>query len=306
LSDPQYGIPQGAPPPQQPQYVLPQPSSGGGSGVKMAILFGAVVALIAANVYLFLQIDALKQDLAKSRESILEEVGRVKETSSVTAAAAKRTQDSLKEELEAARRQASMAVGQAKVDATKHADEIAARLAQQQKASEAALRGDIKTVEQAASTANTKIEGVSTEVSAVKSDLSTTKGELDKTIASLKSVSGDLGVQSGLIATNGKELQALKALGERNYFEFNLGKTKAPQKVGDIFLQLKKTDNKKDKYTVEITADDKRVEKKDKGVNEPVQFYTSKARQPYEIVVNEVKKDVIVGYLATPKVQTGR
>jgi hypothetical protein len=272
----------------------------------MAILFGAVVALIAANVYLFLQIDALKQDLAKSRESILEEVGRVKETSSVTAAAAKRTQDSLKEELEAARRQASMAVGQAKVDATKHADEIAARLAQQQKASEAALRGDIKTVEQAASTANTKIEGVSTEVSAVKSDLSTTKGELDKTIASLKSVSGDLGVQSGLIATNGKELSALKALGERNYFEFNLGKTKAPQKVGDIFLQLKKTDNKKNKYTVEITADDKRVEKKDKGVNEPVQFYTSKARQPYEIVVNEVKKDVIVGYLATPKVQTGR
>jgi hypothetical protein len=168
------------------------------------------------------------------------------------------------------------------------------------------LRGDIKTVEQAASTANTKIEGVSTEVSAVKSDLSSTKSELDKTIASLKSVSGDLGVQSGLIATNGKELQALKALGERNYFEFNLGKTKAPQKVGDIFLQLKKTDSKKNKYTVEITADDKRVEKKDKGVNEPVQFYTSKARQHYEIVVNEVKKDVIVGYLATPKVQTGR
>jgi len=272
----------------------------------MAILFGAVIALIAANVYLFLQIDSLKQELAKNRETLLQEVGRVRETSSVTQAAAQRNLDSLKDELETARRQASMAVGAAKVEAQKHADEVAARLAQQQRASEAQLKGDISKVEQSATAANTKIGEVSTEVSGVKTDLSSTKSELDKTIANLKSVSGDLGVQSGLIATNSKELSALKALGERNYFEFNLGKTKQPQKVGDIFMQLKKTDQKKNKYTVEIRADDKLTEKKDKGVNEPVQFYTSRARQPYELVVNEVKKDVIVGYLATPKVQTGR
>jgi hypothetical protein len=129
---------------------------------------------------------------------------------------------------------------------------------------------------------------------------------LDKTIASLKSVAGDLGVQSGLVATNSKELAALKALGERNFFDINMGKTKTPQRIGDIQLLLKKTDQKKNRYTVEITADDKTVEKKDKGVNEPVQFYTSKARQPYEIVINEVGKDKIVGYLATPKVQGGR
>lgn len=302
MSDPQYIPPQGG---QQPSYVLPPPS-GGGSGVKMAILFGAVVALIAANVYLFLQIDSLKAELAKNRETLLAEVGRVKETSSVTSAAAQRNMDTLKDELEAARRQASMAVGQAKVDAQKHAEDLAARLAQQQKAAEAQLKGQISQVEQTATAATTKIGEVSTEVGTVKTDLTNTKAELDKTIASLKSVSGDLGVQSGLIATNGKELAALKALGERNYFEFNLGKTKQPQRVGDVMLQLKKTDQKKNKYTLEITADDKRVEKKDKGVNEPVQFYTSKARQPYEIVVNEVKKDIIVGYLATPKVQTGR
>ncbi len=272
----------------------------------MAILFGAVVALIAANVYLFLQIDSLKAELAKNRETLLAEVGRVKETSSVTSAAAQRNLDTLKDELEAARRQASMAVGQAKVDAQKHAEDLAARLAQQQKAAEAQLKGQISQVEQTATAATTKIGEVSTEVGTVKTDLSSTKAELDKTIASLKSVSGDLGVQSGLIATNGKELAALKALGERNYFEFNLRKMKQPQRVGDIMLQLKKADQKRNRYTVDITADDKRVEKKDKGVNEPVQFYTSKARQPYELVVNEVKKDVIVGYLATPKVLTGR
>ncbi len=128
-----------------------------------------------------------------------------------------------------------------------------------------------------------------------------TDAELKKTINNLNSVKGDLGVQSGLIATNGNELAALRRLGERNYVEFKLGKTKTPQRVGDITLMLRKTDPKKNKYTVDVMADDKLTEKKDKNINEPVQFYTAKARQPYELVVNTVAKDQIAGYLATPK-----
>ena len=297
MSDPNYMPPQG----QQPTYVYPTQSSGG--GVKTAILFGAVIALVAANVYLFLQVDALKKEMVQNRELLMAEVSKAREASTVTSAAAQRNIDALKDELEAARRQVATATGQAKLEAQKHAEELAARLAQQQKAAEAQLRGQISQVEQSTTT---KIGEVSTEVGTVKTELSSTKSELEKTIAQLKSVAGDLGVQSGLIATNAKELAALKALGERNYYEFNLGKTKQPQKVGDVFIQLKRTDPKRNRYTIEILADDKKVEKKDKTVNEPVQFYTSKARQPYEIVVNEVRKDVIVGYLATPKVQASR
>jgi hypothetical protein len=85
-----------------------------------------------------------------------------------------------------------------------------------------------------------------------------------------------------------------------------MGKTKVPQRVGDITLKLKSVDTKKNKYTVEVMADDKLTEKKDKNVNEPIQFYSSKARQPYEIVVNQVQKDLIVGYLSTPKVEAAR
>ena len=88
--------------------------------------------------------------------------------------------------------------------------------------------------------------------------------------------------------------------------EFTVAKAKTPQRVGDISILLKKTDQKKNKYTLEVTADDQKVEKKDRGINEPVQFYTSKAKQPYEIVVNKVEKDTLVGYLATPKEQSGR
>lgn len=284
----------------QPGYTPPQHDS---SGMKFAILFGAVIALIAANIFLYLQIDGLKQQTAKMQESILNEVGRVRETESVTSAAAKKNIQDLQAELSEARRQANQAAGQAKVDATKRAEELAAKLAAQQQQQKQELQSQISKVDESATS---KIGAVSSDVSNVRTEVSANKVELDKTIATLRTAQGDLGVQSGLIATNAKELAALKALGDRNIFEFTLGKTKGPQRVGDIMLQLRKADPKKNLFTVDVTADDKVVPKKDKGVNEPVQFYTSKARQPYEIVVNSIKKDQIVGYLATPKVQGGR
>ena len=104
-------------------------------------------------------------------------------------------------------------------------------------------------------------------------------------------------------------MTALVARGDRNYFKFErLKKSKAPQKIGDIAVVLKKTEPGKNRYSLDVIADDKNpVEKKDKGVNEPLQFYVfSKSNQPYELVVNQVGKDEISGYLATPKVQTAR
>ena len=170
----------------------------------------------------------------------------------------------------------------------------------------AAMAVQITEVKQDAKATEAKIGEVNAEVGTVKTDVANTKGELEKTISDLKSVKGDLGMQSGLIATNRKEFDALVARGDRNYFEFNL-KTKTPVKVGDIALLLKKADNKKNRFTVEVTADDKKVEKKDKTINEPIQFLVAKGgRTPYEIIVNEVRKDAIVGYLSTPKVSVPR
>ena len=284
----------------QPGYTLP-PSQPDNSGLKTVIISGAVIviALIAANIYLYTQIDGLKQQLVKVQGSLSTEVSRVRETGDVSNAAAQKNIEDLQVRLNEANKAASQAAGQTKVDATKRAAALKLELAQQQQE----LQGQIAKVEE---TTTSKIGEVSTDVSNVRTEVATNKVEVDKTIAQLHSTQGDLGVQSGLIATNGKELAALKALNDRNYFEFSLGKTKTPQRVGDILLSLKKADAKRNRFTFEITADDKRVEKKDKSVNEPVQFYTSKARQPYEVVVNDVKQDHITGYLATPKIQTAR
>ena len=286
-----------------PSFATPTPS---GPGLKIPILFGICIALVAANVYLFLQLDQVRTDISKMRESILTEVSNLREASSVTTQTARRHMDSLREELEAARRQASMAAGQAKVDATKHAEELARRLEAEQKKASQQVVSQIGEVKESVVATNTKVGEVSTEVGSVKTEVASTKAELDKTIASLKSVQGDMGLQSGLIATNSKEIAALRALGERNIYEFKLGKTKAPQKVGDIALQLKRTDQKRNKYTIDLVADDKKVEKKDKTINEPLQFIVARSRSPYELVVNEIRKDEIVGYLSTPKVTASR
>lgn len=155
--------------------------------------------------------------------------------------------------------------------------------------------------------ASSRLTDITTQVGTVKTSVESNRSDLDRTIADLRRMTGDMGVMSGLIATNGRELQALRELGERDYFEFTLSKGKLLQKVADIQLLVKKMDPKKNRFTLEIVAEDKKVEKRDRNVNEPVQFYVvSKARQPYELVVNEVRKDQIVGYLAVPKMKMAR
>jgi chromosome segregation ATPase len=280
------------------------------SGLLTALVAGALIALVAANIYLYIQIDHLKTDVAKSQEKLLTEVSNLRDTSSVASPAHARRIEQLKQDLETAQSAARNAASQVKAEAQANVDRVARELAAEQKKGQAALRSDISNVKQAADQAvtatNAKVAEVSTDVGAVRSQATATQEELQKTIATLKSARGDLDVQSGLIATNAGELAALKRLGERNIFEFKLGKTKTPQRVGDVMLMLKKTDPKKNKFSVDVTADDKLTEKKDKNINEPLQFYTAKARQPYELVVNSVSKDLIVGYLATPKEQVAR
>ncbi|MGA2717829.1 MAG: hypothetical protein ABSF78_02590 [Candidatus Acidiferrales bacterium] len=147
----------------------------------------------------------------------------------------------------------------------------------------------------------TKFGQVTTEISTTKSDVAATKADLESTKSKLQSTVGDLGVQSGLIARNHDEVEELKRLGERDIFEFSLKKEKTPQHVGPIQVLLRKTDTKHYKYTVDVVADDKNIEKKDKTVGEPIQFYVRGARAPYEIVVFDLGKDQAKGYLSTPK-----
>jgi chromosome segregation ATPase len=272
---------------------------------------GAIIALVAANIYLYIQIDHLQTDLAKLDQSVKTGLTNLRDASSVNTAAQQRHLETLKEELEAARTslhdQARTMSAQAKAEATARAEQLARQIEAEQAKVQQQVSSEISDVKQSATVANSKIADVSTDVGNVKTQVSATQAELQKTIADLKSVTGDLGVQSGLVATNGKELAALRRLGERNYIDIKLGKTKQPQRFGDITLLLKNADVKKNRYSVQVMADDKLTLKENKNINEPVQFYTSKGgRLPYELVINTVGKNEIVGYLSTPKETIGR
>ena len=284
-------------------------SPGGGSSKHTPILYALVAILMGAVGFMFYQLNQQRTEIAQSRDQVLDELAKVRETSAVSTQTNSRRAEELKAELTAAQLRAGQLAGQAKVEAQQHADVLAASLqkVQQEQAQRVtAVSAEVSQVKDQAVATNTKIGEVTADVGNVKTDVAATRSELEKTIAQLKSTQGDLGMQSGLIATNGKELSALRALGERNYLEFKLAKNKTPQRVGDISVLLKKADPKANRYTIEVIADDKHVEKKDKTINEPVQFLLSKARQPYELVVNDIKKDMISGYLAAPKVQETR
>jgi len=139
--------------------------------------------------------------------------------------------------------------------------------------------------------ATTKIDGVTGQVQIVRTDLDATRDDLAKS-------KSELGT---LIAHNSTELAELRRKGERDYIEFDINKNKKSERVGDILVQLKKTDVKKQKFDVVINADDTNILKKDRTANEPVTFLVGRDRLRYEFVVNYVDKDRIRGYLSTPK-----
>jgi len=257
--------------------------------------------LLVSNIYFYWDHHQLQQRLRRIQNSVESDLQTLRENTASSAQTTAKTLEELRTQLDDERGRAMQAANQAARNARRHADDLATKIqTEHAKAQEqvASALGEVKEV------ASTRIAEVASHVNTVDTQVAQARSELDKTVAELRSVRGDLGVQSGLIATNAKELAALRELGERNYVEFNLAKTNKPQRVGAINVVLRKADPKRSRFTVDVIADDKKVEKKDRTINEPVQFYVSRARQPYELVVNEVQKDRIVGYLAVPKVET--
>jgi len=185
--------------------------------------------------------------------------------------------------------------------------ELAARSAelQRQQAEQRAAEQLIAEVQKQASTQISAVSGdvanVKTDLGGAKTDIASTKADLAATQAKLQSAIGDLGVQSGLIAHTRDDLEILKHKGDRNYYEFTLIKGAQPQAISTVSLQLKKTDPKKGKFTLNVTADDKTIEKRDRNVAEPIQFYTGRDHMLYELVVWSVDKKQATGYLSTPK-----
>lgn len=257
-----------------------QPRAGGTMKIVLPVIAGALLAAVLLFLY----------DMHGSIAKL--------ETAQATNASALKQMDERLEQQESNVRASTGALAE-KVGMTEQALRTrTAQLRREQKASEVRLKQDqdqqfdgVRTEQKAQ---KQQIEGVRGDVTATRGDLETTKAKLEKTI-------GDLGVQSGLIAHTRDDLEQLKRRGDRNYYEFTLAKGKRPIRVATVALQLKKTNPKRGKFTLDVTADDWTIEKKDRTLFEPMQFYSGRERQLYEVVVMSVGKNQVSGYLSTPK-----
>jgi len=278
------------------------------------ILGGALALSLGANLYQSSRTNQLNADIGSLRQ----EMSGLKTSMSQSQEAVKQNLATVQETLNATKDEVAKKVDQARYVANRSAAVVDAKWSKQQAERDKKLDTDLAQLRETAQQANEKLASsvtsangeigtVKTDVGGVKAEVASTRSELERTVSDLKRIRGDMGEMSGLIATNAKELNALRELGDRVYWDFSLPKNGTVQKVGDVQLMLKKLDPKRNRYTVEVVVDDKHIEKRDKTIDEPVQFYSgARSRQPLEVVVYEIGKDKVVGYLAAPKVQVAR
>lgn len=259
------------------------------TGLALGCIFAALLAAIGGLIWSYTlsqRLTRTEADLADSEHQNADLGAQLRETN----ARLKVTTDSL---------------GQSLGLTQKQLEEKAQQLLMRQQSDsrrleseQAAARKQIGAVSGDVASVKTDVGGVKTDVAQTRTDLQTAQTQIQTQLQSMK---GDLGLQSGLIATNHDELEILKHRGDRNYYEFTLNKGGKPQPVSSVSLELKKADTKHNRYTLNVLADDKKVEKKDRGINEPVQFYTGRNNQLYELVVNNITKNQVVGYISAPK-----
>jgi hypothetical protein len=261
----------------------------------------ALAAALGGWWYQSTQVAQVRQELAQTQQKVDQLHGQMQTSVTLAKTEVNETIAKLNEQVEKAQKEALSGSYRAQAVAKRQAGEVLTTLSAKNKELTEQLDQIKNNNDQKAALLDETLNGIKGDVGNVKTEVTSARTELSETIADLKRMNGDMGVMSGLIATNSTELAALRKLGERDYFEFTLPKTGGPRRVGDIQLALKKADVKRSRFTFEVMADDKRVEKKDKTINEPVQFYTSGARTPYEVVVNEIRKDQVIGYLSVPK-----
>jgi len=142
------------------------------------------------------------------------------------------------------------------------------------------------------------LKATSDDVKTVDTKVTKVSGDLDKTISDLNMARSELGT---LIARNHDEIDVLRRQGERDYVEFTIAGKNKPQKVGNVTVELKGVNEKRNRSNIVYVVEDKRYEEKNSNVNTPIFFYLSGTRQPEELVINKIGKNTITGYLSIPK-----
>jgi chromosome segregation ATPase len=266
--------------------VQPAPKRGGNAGLAIGIV--AIALLFAAAGYLI-------SDLRNRVRSLEGEAARQSAESKVIEEKVHLTNKSIEDGMQAL----GSKVGMTQEELAARTAELKSQQSQQERMA-AKLAAEQQATKRQVADVNSEVSGVKSELGGAQSDIASTRTDLASTNAKLETAMGDLNLHSGLIAKNHDDLEYLKHKGDRNYYEFTL-KKKERRPISTVSLELKKTDPKRSRFTLDVYSDDHTLEKKDRTLGEPMQFYTGRDRQLYEVVVFDMTKDEISGYLSTPK-----
>ncbi len=273
-----------APEPKQ----IPAEPDGTGHTQKFIALYVILAFLAVGEVYMLAQITSSRRALQSEVEKVRQEMSTQFNERLVAVKEAHAHQlQGLEEELD----QASKRLGSTGRE-LRHARTMVTSLQADQKRQAEELRHEI-----ALKADQQQLGAISQDVNATRTDLDSTKQTLNDAIEKMGMTRSEFGT---LIARNHDEIEALRKLGDRDYFEFVLDR-KVPKHIAGVGLVLKKSNVKRNRFNLTLLADDLEIEKKDRTVNEPLYFYVGGSKRVYELVVNKVESGRVKGYLSTPK-----
>jgi chromosome segregation ATPase len=280
----------------RPSEPAPVYGAGRNSLIPQWVTLTVLFALLAAVIYLLYDNYQFQKKYTADLGKISDQIKALESRDKIGEAHISSLKGELSQAFGTARQEIKKSAQQIQAENLKSKAELNSALATKADASHVeAIKQD---AESKIGQVSSEVGGVKTEVGTVKTDLASTKHDLEGTQRQLLDVRETL---TAAVAKNASELSELRRKGERDYFEFEIPKKNLLTKVEDIRLLLTKTDAKKGKYSVQIVVDDNKLEKRDRTVNEPVQFLVGRNRLRYELVVNWVQKDKVGGYLSIPK-----
>jgi len=277
--------------PEQQDLPIETYESSGQTG-KFVVIFVILAALAAGEIITLSKMNTLNSTLQNQMAQNRKEMSALLQerlSSSIDGIQNSNAQqlEAMKTEVDAATHRIGSTTAQLQKTKT-----MLGKLEQQQQTEAEQLKAEISQKADAQ-----QLGALSDDVSSTRTDLDTTKKTVDTLQSDLGMARSELGT---LIARNHDDIETLRKLGERDYFEFTLHR-KQPQKIANVGLDLTKTNVKHHRYNLALTLDDVQVERKDRAVNEPIFFYVRGSNKPYEVVVNGVQSNAVKGYVSIPK-----
>ena len=284
----------------KPNFDIPSSSS---PARKTAGFVMFLIALLMGNFYLYSKIKRSEVDAYTLQQKLEDKLAKLESNSSYHLGNTQQEIQQLRSDLDEARTEAAK---KAKAEARRYTDRLSKNVASHQRTNQEALMGEIHGVQEMAAGTGAKVEAVEGEITSVKEEMAETKSQIDSTDSVLNLTKDQLQAMSEWVSSNSSEIGHLRDFNDRTYLTFRLPKSGKLYKIGGVLMRLRKTEPKRHRFSIELLADDRKMVKKDHYVNEPLQFYIGDSKRPYEIVMTSVKKEEVMGFLATPKIQMAR